>query len=134
MFSLRCSILLLFVLFIPFYLRILKIEPYPAVLLPSGAFTIKRTDDQVKLKVKQLYAMDNTGNWRKINLRLLLHPIPVQYLSPLVFKDFGFNNDSLKNNRGKHKFIKKLKILNTVSPGKEELKDLRTWLKTKLVE
>lgn len=135
MFSLRFTIFLLLVLFIPLSLRTLKqIEPYPAVLLPSGVSLIKKVNNQVKLKVKKLYAIDKTGNWKKVDLRLLLHPIPLQFSEGLASKDFGFDTDFLKRNGGKDSLLNKTKNLNTVSANKEELKDLRKWLKTKLVE
>ncbi len=135
MFSLKFSIFLLIVLFIPFYLRTLQqIEPYPAVLMPSGPSVINNVNNQVKLKAKKLYAIDNTGKWKKINLRLLLYPIPPQYSETIASKGFGFDIDSPEGNRTKNEFFKKIKNLNTVSPSKEELADLKKWLKTKLAE
>ncbi len=135
MFSLKFSIFLLIVLFIPFYLRTLQqIEPYPAVLMPSGPSVIKNVNNQVNLKVKKLYAIDNTGKWKKINLRLLLYPIPPQYSETLASKGFGFGNDSSEGDRTKNEFFKKIKDINTASPSKEELADLRQWLKMKLAQ
>ena len=54
--SVLYTILLATFLLIPFALRFAVTEPYPAVLLPSGAGTIKTTANQIVCNRTAIYA------------------------------------------------------------------------------
>ncbi len=134
MFSLRFTIILLFILFIPFCLRaILGIEPYPAVLLPSGAGSIKKTGDQIVFNYKKLFALDNKGEWTKIDPSRLLYPIPVQYLPNLTSNNFGFDVDSPRVKSKTFRFLKMFHLTSERPKSEEDIREAKKWLKEKLI-
>ena len=134
MFSLRFTIILLFSLFLPFCLSIFKLEPYPAVLLPSYAIKIKKTDNHVLLANKALFALNNKGNWEQINSKLLLDPIPVQYLPSIMSNDFGFDTDSLKLKSTGFKTFKKFSFIKKTVTRQDEIREIKNWFKKKLIK
>jgi hypothetical protein len=136
MFSLRETFIILFILFIPFCLRTcIGIEPYPAVLLPSGAATIKKVNNHIALKSKKLYALDSANNWKKIDISLLLYPIPGQYLPALLSHDFGLSIDSSRFESRRFKILRKLKFLNDKSlASKDSRVEVEKWLREKLIK
>ena len=96
MFSLRATFVLVIFLFLPFCLRFVGKEPYPAILFPSGASKIKKKEDQISFKVVKYYALDKNGKWVEIDRKAFMFPIPAHYLDYLVVRNLG-----LKKN-GKH--------------------------------
>lgn len=134
MFSLRFTIFLLFVLFIPFCLRaILGIEPYPAVLLPSGAGNIQKTGDNIVFNYKKIFALDNKGEWTKVEPSRFLYPIPVQYLPNLTSGNFGFEVDSSKPKSKTFRLLKMFHLVNKKPKSEEDIREAKKWLKEKLI-
>ncbi len=134
MFSLRWTIIILFSLFVPFCLRTLGIEPYPAVLLPAGGGSIKKVNNHVALETKKLYALDSSGNWKKINLTLFLYPIPIQYSPNLISYNFGLSMDSSKFRSKGFRILKKLHLASETTASKDKIREIEDWLKKKLIE
>ncbi len=105
--------------------------------MPSGVITITKVNKHVELNVKRMYGRDNTGNWRKIDKRLFLYPIPIGFQVPQVFyTDLLYDNPSANReiNNSTDKLLKKFKLLDIAGPNEEELNDLKKWLKMKLAE
>ena len=74
----------------PFAVRVLSnTEPYPAILLPSGAGKIAVRGSEATFKHLTLYAHDSAGHLVPIDPRRLLAPIPTHYLYAIAANDFG---------------------------------------------
>lgn len=135
MFSTKFSFFLLLVLFVPLFLRLqtVKLEPYPAVLLPSGPKLLELNSGFLNINNTQLYGLDKEGNWKKIDHVKLLHPIPLQYLSPILSTKFGLENPLGTNSSPLIRFLNtslfnsKRKEIN--NNGKKELAQ---WINRKL--
>ena len=134
MFSLRFTIKLFFILIIHLFLRFYGVEPYPAVLLPAGGGSIKKVNNQIDLKSKNLYALDNMGNWKKINITRFLYPIPISYIPNVISNNFGFDVDSSSMKSKGFKILRKLHIVNVSIKSKEEIEEVKNWLKRKLIQ
>ena len=80
MFSLRFTFILAIILIIPFYLRYRYTEPYPAVLLPSGGYYMRKLgENTAMIENSSLWGLKSDGNWKQINDAQLLYPIPTHY-------------------------------------------------------
>lgn len=136
MFSLRSTIILIFILSIPFCLRTFTgIEPYPAVLLPSGAGTIEKINESITLPSKEFFGIDSSGNWQKINMSVFLSPIPTQYLPVLLIHDFGLSIDSSYYKSRRFKILKALHFINDdAATEREKRKEVEKWLKERLIK
>jgi hypothetical protein len=95
LFPLRVTLALALCLVSPFALRLLahRLEPYPAVLLPSGAGKIRVGDGRVEFTSNQVWALSPDRRWQRVDCGELLRPIPVQYLGGLVKNEFGLRDD-----------------------------------------
>lgn len=76
MFSLRSIIIFCFFA-IPFCLKTIGLEPFPAIELPSGGMVVKEHQSVIKVNYFRIYGLDTAGNWVEMDKRLFL----VQFLS-----------------------------------------------------
>jgi hypothetical protein len=84
-------------LVVPLVTRVLSnTEPYPAILLPSGATKIAVRARAATFDHVALYARDSSGRLEAIDPRTFLAPIPVQYLEGITANDFGQSEATTK--------------------------------------
>lgn len=130
MFSLRSSCLILLLLFTPFFLRLYWHEPYPAILLPSGASSVQKSGQTLDLMTTEVFVHDS--NWHKIAPGELISPIPTQYFGAMLGFDLGFERDTIKGS-GLRKLLEQnigLYQRETLSPA--DFRELENWFRTKL--
>ena len=76
MFSLRFTLLLVAFLAIPYAIKsFLSIEPFPAVILPSGPGKSLVEVSEIELTAISYYGISIDGNWRQVDASELLHPL-----------------------------------------------------------
>lgn len=80
----------------PALLKIVGMEPYPAVILPSGAGTISL--EPVVLHETRLYG-ERAPGWERIDAVKFLEPVPVWYLDALARRGFGLEGDAASETR-----------------------------------
>lgn len=87
------AITLFLFLFLPFLFRssIVKIELFPAIIMPSGSKKVNVESEYLRFDDLNLYGIDSLGNEKKLNHTDFLDPVPVWYLSSLVKRGFGVN-------------------------------------------
>ena len=86
------TILLAGILIGPFCLRTMwpSLEPYPAIMLPSGAGKLKLQPDEFSFSRLVVYGQDGENNkWTLVDPLKFLDPIPVWYLNDLAYRHFG---------------------------------------------
>lgn len=78
----------------PFLLREADrtLEPYPAVLQPSGAYKVS-TKDAVKFRKKQLLAVENDGSEHEIHTDDFMGDIPSHYWSYVADSRYGLASE-----------------------------------------
>ena len=104
-------------LFLQIPLRhIYDFEPYPAILLPSGASTVRDTGF-ISFTQKNISAITTSGQRLDVNVHDLLSTLPLQYRSYVVDGGLGF---SLTGKRRKQ------------LPSEIVAKEGRAWLKNRL--
>lgn len=86
------------VLLVPYTLRIVSsqdlLEPYPAIMLPAGASTVKRDTERFEFTRTQLFGIDpKSGDWKSLDATELLRPVPVHFLNALAKNRFGLDGD-----------------------------------------
>jgi hypothetical protein len=89
------TVILGVVLLVPYVLKLQNpmLEPYPAVILPSGAGVISTGEGRVSFTQRALYGIDaTTGQERRLEARSLLDPIPEHYLDALARRGFGIGD------------------------------------------
>jgi hypothetical protein len=137
MFSLRFTIVLLAILLVPFLLRHRygsTLEPYPAILLPAVATKDKVAETQFNASYKVLYGQREDGTWRRVDERLLLYPIPVQYEGVILSRAFGLKPPEPAGRAGIRNVLGRLGILRYKRLTGEDQAETKRWVKEKLRE
>ena len=134
LFPIKFTLLLVIILVVPLLRRIfVGGEPYPAILLPSGATKINLANETVSVRIISIYGYGRDGRLHRITAQQLLSPIPNHYLFGIVRNEFGLT--------GKTDIKLWDKILNMINveikrkniQNKEEnIQEAKTWLKHKL--
>ena len=121
-------------LVVPFAITFLApvLEPYPAVLLPSGGGRIKVTEDQMDLGRTSIYGkVAGRDAWTRLSPTEFLGPIPPEFSSLLAQRYFGLSPVGPIANRTR------VGVVITVAPRKvpeEEVKNAKQWLRARLKE
>ena len=140
MFSVRFTIILCLSLFVPFYLRYRypALEAYPAVLMPVGAFTVRQDSNQIAIKYRSLYGLDQNSNWQRVDPQLFMKPIPVQYLYDVSTSIFNLNTPYSppfkKKNGIAFRFLNTLHLLDSSNKSEQDKAKLKVWVQNKLRE
>ena len=89
-FSPAATLLIALALIVPEYLRSSgkSNEPYPAVILPAGAGTIRIKHGHVQLNRTHLTAPRN-GEWAEVDVSAFMTPIAEHYFSRIARRNFG---------------------------------------------
>ena len=121
-------------LVVPFAIATLApvLEPYPAVLLPSGALRIQTTGDQMDIGRTSIYGrVAGHDAWTRLSPPEFVSPIPDSFFSPLVQHYFGLSPVGPVANRTR------VGVVITIDPRKvpeEEVKNAKQWLSARLKE
>ena len=135
----NCSLTLLltFILLPPFALTTLKphLEPYPAIILPSGAGKIDVGSKDISFTRIDLWGKREKDNtWTRIDLETFWPPIPQQYFYPIVRNSLGLKleqDEIIKPTKGIGGIINKI-LSNKITPS--EVDDAKRWWRKKLVQ
>ena len=125
------TLLLACTLLPPFILKTLyHLEPYPAIILPSGAGTLDLGAKEISFNRTSLWGKDEQNDiWLRLDVETFLAPIPVQYLNPLARNSFGLNSPEDKT-INLHQGVKLLS--KKVTP--HEVQRAKHWFRQKLVQ
>lgn len=137
MFSIRFTIVLLTILLVPFLLRFRygsMLEPYPAILLPSGATKATVAETEFIARYKVLYGQLEDGSWRRVDERLLLYPIPGQYEDLILSTAFGLKPAEPVRKGGMLNVLGRLGILRYKRLTEAHQAEAKRWVKEKLRE
>jgi hypothetical protein len=121
-------------LVVPFAIATLApvLEPYPAVLLPTGGGRIQTTGDQMDWGRTSIYGKVAGGDaWTRLSPPEFLSPIPPEFFSTLVQRYFGLSPVGPIANRTR------IGVVITIDPRKvpeEEVKNAKQWLSARLKE
>jgi hypothetical protein len=121
-------------LVVPFAIATLApvLEPYPAVLLPTGGGRIKTTEDQMDFGRLVIYGrVADRDAWTRLSPPEFLSPIPPEFFSTLVQRYFGLSPVGPIANRTR------VGGVITIDPRKvpeEEVKNAKQWLSARLKE
>jgi hypothetical protein len=118
-------------LVVPFVIATLApvLEPYPAVLLPTGGGRIKTTEDQMDFGRLVIYGrVADRDAWTRLSPPKFLGPIPAEFFSTLVQHYFGLIPVPIANRT-------RVGVVITIDPRKvpeEEVKNAKQWLRARL--
>ena len=101
-------------------------EPYPAVLLPSGADQVRVDEKQPKVWKIKLWGKNEHGAWIELDSNAFLSPIPVQYLEGIMRRDFGFKPAEALSLLGG------LITISRPQPSQTAVSQTRAWLRAHL--
>jgi hypothetical protein len=117
-------------LLVPFALRLGLTEPYPAVLMPNWAGTVKATGDEIDTNITAIYGrMTGRDAWIRLAPSRFLHPIPVEYFPLLAERYFGLSPSA-------HRIIKvgPITMGSQHNTSEEDVKSAKQWFRTRLTE
>lgn len=90
LFGLRTTVALAAALLIPFGITtVTDSEPYPAIIFPGGANTVRTADGRVQYGATVLVAFDADDRPVPLDAGDFLEPIPVHYLDAMAAFGFG---------------------------------------------
>ncbi|MBX2862988.1 MAG: hypothetical protein KTR27_05495 [Leptolyngbyaceae cyanobacterium MAG.088] len=92
-------LILLLGLIVPFLLREMNnsLEPYPAVLQPSGATKISTSEGLLKFSRTELIIICSNGSEKSLDPNQFFDTIPTQYWTHIARNGFGFNEPKSKS-------------------------------------
>lgn len=130
--SLKLTILLFAALFLPFILKFLspKLEPYPAILLPSGATKFNLEKETLEARLLSIYGYNSQGELTEIEPKKLLRPLPVQYFNALAREEFGLSTKKYTTVQMKY-LNKSFRIKRRVF-SEEKREQCKLWLRKRL--
>jgi len=136
LFSRRFTWTLLGALVLPLLVRLFTtVEPFPAMLLPSGANLVRVVGGTVTTGALVVAAVDARGNERRLEPAALIDPIPTQYLSAIFRDGFGFERkDSQRIGVGTHHLNRstlQLEVPRHV-PSDADRQELIRWLRARV--
>src|SRR5690554_5759863 len=114
MFSVRTTMLIIIILMVPFLIRFKfgdRFEPYPAVLLPSGAGKTQVYSEELRNWQIILLSQREGGSWSKVDEVDLMYPIVPNNHVPIFRKAFGLTNGQDQGDRTFSRLLLKLNIL-----------------------
>ena len=117
-------------LLVPFALRLGLTEPYPAVLMPNWAGTVKATGDEIDTNITAIYGrMTGRDAWIRLAPSRFLYPIPVEYFPLLAERYFGLSPSA-------HRIIKvgPITMGSQHNTSEEDVKSAKQWFRTRLTE
>lgn len=130
--NLLLTLLLTCTLIPPYILKIYhpRLEPYPAIILPSGARKVNLGRNDITFNRTSIWAKHEKNDiWTRIDAETFLSPIPPHYLYEIARNSFGLDSSPGKTNN----LLQKYNILtNKVTPS--EVKEGKRWLSQKLVQ
>ncbi|MGB0258791.1 MAG: hypothetical protein ACPGES_09070 [Coraliomargarita sp.] len=83
-------------LFIPFAIKLVLTEPYPAVIMPSGSGRMDISQGTYTFTHYRAYGISLTGSREPLNIMDLIKPAHDQYLYVIFNNGFGLIDDSKK--------------------------------------
>jgi hypothetical protein len=121
------TILLSVLLFVPFAVRFGFTEPYPAVLLPSGAGTIKVGDH---INRTAIYGRKiGSDAWTNLSPSQFLHPIPIEFFPNLAERSFGLSPSPYRVFK-----LGPIKIDTQRKLSQEDVESAKQWLGARLAQ
>ncbi|GAA4916648.1 hypothetical protein [Mucilaginibacter defluvii] len=132
MHSLKFTGILFAIFLIPFVLRLFGLEPYPAILFPSGPETVKQVNGKTKIETKQLFAKNQNGQWALVEPKAFMYPVSAIQLAKLVSKNMGFKKQKPFPLKGKIGIVNYLYRSQNSSSNAAEDAELRNWIKKRL--
>jgi len=137
MFSLRFTLFLLIVLLVPLILRFKfggKFEPFPAILLPSGASKTLMDATQIEAWSISILAQKEDKSWSEVDTKVLLYPIPANNHNYIFRRDFGIANAPGHGDRRIVHLMMELNIIRDRESSREEKENTKAWLRERLYE
>lgn len=132
----RHTVLLVIILVIPLVVKTLfgyQFEMYPAIILPSGPHIKTLEGESFKHTQLEFYAQENGKAWIQLDPVAVLSPLPEQYSSPILRREFGLMppRTSYPNRR----FFSILKSMHLLDPrilDEKEIDELIQWIRSKI--
>jgi len=125
--SVKYTVILLAVLFVPFIMKEELREPYPALILPSGASTAKVKGGEVSSTKYLGYGITEDGEREEVDLLEIISPVPAHYLKYIWNNDFGLRPGRVEAAKGR----KKWKYTARASTP-ENVEDCKKWVSQKI--
>lgn len=119
---------------VPFALKFFcrALEPYPAVIFPSGAKLLHRDAGALRFSETRLYGPRPDGRWKRLNVETFLAPLPEQYFKPIVDNRFGLDRDLSIVAEFKRDILPAFEYRNAEALTPENIAATRRWLRRRL--
>ncbi|MCZ6674119.1 MAG: hypothetical protein O7C75_14410 [Verrucomicrobia bacterium] len=122
------------ILVVPYGLKLLSksLEIYPAIIFPAGAVTLEHKDGWHQMVQHGLFGVDvSTKKLKQLDKGKFLNPVPIHYLSLLLFNEFGLNPDI--ESTIYFRYFKPLRVKKFSSVTETDREETRDWLRNRLI-
>lgn len=129
----RHTILLIIILVSPLIIKTLfgyQFEMYPAIILPSGPHIKTLEAGAFTHRQLEFYAQENGKPWEQLDPVAVLHPLPEQYSSPILRREFGLMPPRTYPDRRFFKILKSMNLLDPRVLDEKEIEELKLWIQS----
>ena len=130
----RHTIFLLIVLILPLVIKTLfgyQFEIYPAIIMPSGPHIKTLEGGTIKHRQIEFFAQEEGKTWEQLDPVALLSPLPEQYSSPIMRREFGLVPPRTYPDRRFFKMLKSLHLLDPRELNERDIIELKAWIQYK---
>lgn len=131
------TFLLVIALIVPYGLKLLSssLEPYPAILFPSGAAKVRGDQDSFEFETINLYCFDlMSESWKPKDTSSFLSPIPNHFFGAIVKNEFGLNPDLEYTVKSRKNFLPRFTYKNVHALSAVNIDEAKAWLRNRLLE
>jgi len=109
-----------------------QFEMYPAIILPSGPHIKTLERGAFIHRQIEFYAQENGKPWKQLDPVAVLHPLPEQYSSPILRREFGLIPPRTYPDRRFFKILKSMHLLEPRVLNEREIDELKRWILSKI--
>lgn len=130
------SLLFTIGLTVPYGVKLLSphLEPYPAIIFPSGAGKVRQSQGKFEFRVNNIYCIDSsTKEWKRQDTSSFLFPIPPHYFSSIIKNEFGLNPDLKHTVKFRKNILPSFTYTNLSALDKESIDHTKEWIRERLL-
>ncbi|KEO72061.1 hypothetical protein [Anditalea andensis] len=109
-----------------------QFEMYPAIILPSGPHIKTLEGNTIMHRNLEFFVQEAGGPWKQLDPVAVFSPLPEQYSSPILRREFGLLPPRTYPERRFFKILKKMHLLDPRVPNDIAINELKSWIQSNI--